>query len=169
MFSQKSEIYSQTIFKFFNNLPRETNAVKMSVSKTYTTNYYNSFIEVAEDTKVAKGIIPPAKKDKKTIAELQFDLISKNPYQLTSDDVLFQVYADRKALKKSDYPKERTLFFSKGQACLRCSPLAKSYGFGIHFNDEGTVALYGMETAAYQTFLKDANTKKIKAMRTAKK
>lgn len=99
--------------------------------KVHTTNYFDTFIEVAENTKVASGIRPPSK-DKKTIAEMQYELIAQNPYKYTSDDLLFQVFADRNNLTKAEYKYSRELFFSKGQPCLRTSPLTKTYGFGIH-------------------------------------
>ncbi|WP_262248085.1 DUF6157 family protein [Parapedobacter soli] len=135
--------------------------------KTHTTNYYNTFIEVAEDTKTAAGTQPPSKA-KPTVAEMQYDLIANHPYQYTSDDVLFQVYADRNGLIEAEYGQARAQFFSKGQACLRASPLTKTYGFGIHCDGEGKVALYGMETEAYQKISADPKVKKVKAMRSSR-
>lgn len=137
--------------------------------KTHTTNYFDSFIEVAEDTKTTHGIKPASKADKKTIAEMQYDLISKNPYKYTSDDIIFQVFADRNDLTKAEYKQAREQFFSKGQACLRASPLTKTYGFGIHSDSKGKIALYGLETDEYQKFLSDSEIKKVKAMRTSRK
>ena len=61
--------------------------------KTHTTNYYNTLIEVAEDCPADKGIVPPMKSDEPTIANLQFEILINHPYQFTSDDVIFQVYA----------------------------------------------------------------------------
>src|SRR5690349_16907183 len=104
----------------------------MTDKKIHTTNYFNTFIEVAEDTRSDHGTKPPSKGDKKTIAEMQFELIVKNPYKFTSDDILFQVFAGRNDLRKAEQKKAREEFFSKGQACLRASPLTKSYGFGVH-------------------------------------
>lgn len=135
--------------------------------KTHTTNYFNTFIEVAEDTKATAGMKPPSKA-KKSVAELQYDLITNHPYQYTSDDVLFQVYADRNDLVEKEYGLARAQFFSKGQPCLRVSPLVKTYGFGIHSDDEGKIALYGMETAAYQKFSTDPTIKKVKAMKSSR-
>jgi len=132
--------------------------------KIHSTNYFDTFIEVAEDTKAERGTQPP-KKAKKTVAEIQYEIISKNPYKYTSDDVLFQVFADRKDLTKSEYEKAREQFFSKGQPCFRASPLTKTYGFGVHNDSDGKIALYGMETDEYQKFLADTNVKKIKAMK----
>lgn len=136
--------------------------------KIHTTNYLNTFIEVSEDTKAVSGNKPTSKSDSKTIAEMQYDLISKNPYKFTSDDILFQVYADRNDLTKVEYKQARESFFSKGQPCLRTSPLTKTYGFGIHSDDTGKIALYGMETEEYKRFLNDSKIKKVKAMRSTK-
>lgn len=135
--------------------------------KIHTTNYFDTFIEVSEDTKVETATRPPSKTTK-TVAERQFDLISKNPYKYTSDEIFFQVYADRNDLTKAEYKQAREDFFSKGQPCFRASPLTKTYGFGIHSNSGGQVALYGMETDEYQNFLTDSKTKKVKAMKSTK-
>jgi hypothetical protein len=135
--------------------------------KQHSTNYFDTFIEVAEDTKAVSGSIPPSK-ETKTVAEMQYALISKNPYKYTSDDVFFQVFADRNDLIKAEYIKARELFFSKGQPCFRASPLTKTYGWGIHSNHQGKVALYGMESTEYQKFLKDNTIKKVKAMKSSK-
>lgn len=136
--------------------------------KMHTTNYFDTFIEVADDTKVDYGTKPPSK-EKKTIAQRQYELIAQNPYQYTSDDVLFQVFAERNNVSKEAYKLAREKFFSKGQACLRTSPLTRTYGFGIHFDNKGKIALYGMETQPYQSFLNNPRIKKIKSMRAIKK
>ena len=132
--------------------------------KAHTTNYFNTFIKVADNTKATCGTRPPSK-DKKTVAEMQYELIVENPYKYTSDDVLFQVYADRNDLIQATYKQAREQFFSKGQPCFRTSPLTKTYGFGIHSDSNGKIALYGMETKEYQQFLADTSIKKVKAMK----
>jgi len=60
---------------------------------------------------------------------------------------------------------EKQKFFSKGQACLRCSPLAKKNGFGIFHNHDSKVKLIPVESEEYQELLKDDSVKKIKAMK----
>lgn len=141
----------------------------MKTTKIHTTNYFDTFIEVAEDTKALCGIRPPSKNNNKTIAEMQYELLANAPYKFTSDDIIFQVFADRNELIKAEYEQARQQFFSKGQACLRCSPLTKKYGFGMHADNDGKVAIYGMETEEYERFQNDPKIKKIKAMRTTKK
>ncbi|WP_312716562.1 DUF6157 family protein [Sphingobacterium multivorum] len=139
----------------------------MKIMKIHSTNYFNTLIEAAADTKVVKGTIPPSKSNK-TVAERQYELIASAPYQYTSDDIIFQVYAERRDLTPDESPEARAVFFSRGQACLRASPLTKTYVYGIHSNSEGRIALYGMETAIYQKFVADDNTAKVKAMRSTR-
>ncbi len=133
--------------------------------KVHTTNYYNTFIEVAEDCPTPIGEIPPIKGDKKTVANIQFDFLFEHPYQYTSDTILFTVFSIRKKLLESDLEAERQHFFSKGQPCFRASPLTKRYGWGVHADSYGKIAIYGAETESYQKFIADPSLKKVKAMR----
>lgn len=136
--------------------------------KTHTTNYHNTFIAIAEDCPVSKAEIPPIRGDKKSVANLQFEILKDSPYKFTSDDVLFQVFAERNDLTKSDYEEERKKFFSKGQPCFRASPLTKRYGFGIHNDASGKIAMYGLETEGYSKLVADNSVEKVKAMRSKK-
>ena len=135
--------------------------------KTHTTNYFNTFIEVAEDTKATNGTKPPSKTNK-TVAELQYELLVNQPYFYSSDDVLFKVFAFKNDLTETELEKAKEIFFSKGQPCFRASPLTKMYGFGIHSNSEGKIALYGLETPEYQKLVDDPSLKKVKAMKSGR-
>ncbi|MEW6194323.1 MAG: DUF6157 family protein [Bacteroidota bacterium] len=130
-----------------------------------TTNYYNTFIEVAEDCPIDAAEIPPIKDKEKTAANIQFEMIKNNPYKFTSDDVIFSVYVVKNNVGKKELEKEREKFFSKGQACMRSSPLTKRYGWGIHSNNEGKVAVYAFGSKEYKKFLNDKTLKHVKAMR----
>ncbi len=136
--------------------------------KTHSTNYFNTFIRVADDCPAVTGEIPPVKGDKKTVANMQFELISRNPYKLSSDDILFQVFADKNDLLKKEYKPAREKFYAKGQPCLRASPLAKRYGWGFHFDKEGKVAVYGVETNEYAKLSSDPNLKVLSAMKSSR-
>jgi|GEM_PF-4565067 len=48
------------------------NHYKRKYMKVHTTNYYDTFIEIAEDTKATHGIQPPSK-EKRTVAEMQYE------------------------------------------------------------------------------------------------
>jgi cytochrome c biogenesis protein ResB len=141
----------------------------MKDDKMHTTNYHNTFIEVAEDTKVVCGTAPLSKGDKKTVAALQYEILVNNPYKFSSDDLFFKVYAIRNDITKEESDAVRKQFFSKGQPCFRSSPLTKAYGFGVHSDEHCKVAIYGMETAQYEAFVNEPGMKKVKAMRTSKK
>lgn len=136
--------------------------------KMHTTNYYNTFIEVAADCPALEGEFPPLKGNSRSVANIQFDIINNNPYAYTSDEVLFQVFAERKNLNPEDLDTYRKQFFSKGQPCFRASPLAKRYGWGIHSDKDGKIAIFGRETEAYKNFADDSSLKIIKAMKTSR-
>ena len=135
----------------------------------HSTNYYNTFIEIAEDCPISEGLIPPQKGDKKSVANLQFEMLVEHPYVYTSDEVLFTVFANRKGIEEGEWEEAREQYFSKGQPCFRASPLTKRYGWGIHSNEEGKIAMYGADSAEYQKFVGDNSLKKVKAMRSKRK
>lgn len=136
--------------------------------KIHTTNYSDTFILIADDCPAVKGEIPPLKGSEKTIANLQFELIFENPYVYNSDDVLFKCFSIRNNLPKAELKKTREDFFSKGQPCFRASPLTKRYGWGVHSDKNGKIALYGCNTAEYKQFAKDKSLKLLKAMKTSR-
>jgi hypothetical protein len=117
----------------------------------HTTNLTHAFITVAADTRASAGT-PPPPKDPPTLAARCHALIQADPYALTSDDVLFTAWADAQGVPASDRDAARAAFFSKGQPCFRASPLTKTYGWGVHHDARGRVALVPMEDAAYARF-----------------
>lgn len=133
--------------------------------KAHTTNYHNTLIQVAEDCPATQAEIPPIKAGEKSVANLQFDLLIDHPYQYTSDDVVFHCYAVKQELGTHELEAAREAFFSKGQPCLRASPLTKRYGWVVHSDAEGRVALYGMETKESEALAADGQTKVVRAMR----
>ena len=135
----------------------------------HSTNYFNTLIEIAEDSPVSAAEIPPTKGNKKSVANLQFEMLDGHPYEFTSDDVLFSVFATRKEFPAEVLEEQRHIYFSKGQPCFRASPLTKRYGWGIHANEEGKIAIYGADSAEYQKLLADDSVKKKKAMRSKRK
>ena len=136
--------------------------------KIHSTNYENTFIEIAADCPTIIGEVPPLKADKRTAANIQFEMVSKNPYKFSSDDILFQVFATKNDLTESEYAEARAKFFSKGQPCFRASPLTKRYGWGVHNNSEGKMAIFGAESAAYKSFSNDKTLTVVKAMKSSR-
>lgn len=136
--------------------------------KCHTTNYFNTFIEIADDCGLSVCQIPSSKGENKSLAGLQYDMLNNNPYKYSSDDIFFMIYAKRNNIPDEKHEKAREQFFSKGQPCFRASPLTKKFGFGIHSDGKGKVAMYGCETEQYKDFIIDPSVRKIKAMRSTK-
>jgi hypothetical protein len=134
----------------------------------HTTNYVNTFIQIAEDCPIAEADVPPQGKKEPSIAELQFKMIYDHPYKYTSDEVIFEVYAQRNGITSTEKKAARETFFSKGQACLRASPLTKRYAWGIHHNEEGKIALYPAGSAEYKKFAANKSLKQTKGMRSSR-
>ena len=61
----------------------------------HTTNYVDTFIAVAPDSRAVTAEAPPSDPENPSIAARQFALLHEHPYEFTSDDVLFTVHADR--------------------------------------------------------------------------
>lgn len=135
----------------------------------HSTNYFNSLITVAEDCKVSHGTIPKENPEKLTVANYHFQQINQNPLALESDDIIFNTHVLRNDITNSEIAAERSNFFSKGQACLRTSPLTKTYGWGIYFDEKGRVKLVDSASEEYFQLIEDKTIKKIPAMRSSKK
>ncbi len=129
--------------------------------KKHSTNYYNAFLAVAEDCPVKMAEIPPLKEPRSAV-RIQYDLLKDSPYQYTSDQIIYESNGARRGIPEEE-------FFSKGQACMRSSALSKRYGWGIHFDEEGKLALYPRESREYQAFEKDETLTQIRGMRSRRK
>lgn len=115
----------------------------------HSTNYFDTFIAVAEDTAATTATVPPTRAVP-SVAELTLAMIAEHPYELTSDDVVFTVWAERRGVPEAERESARAEFFSKGQPCLRSSDLGKRYGWGIHSDASGRVAVYGLGSTEYE-------------------
>lgn len=133
-----------------------------------TTNYYNTFIEIAEDCPVKVGKIPPLHGEKKTAARIQYEMISQHRYNYSSDDVIFEVFAQMNNIPKNNRPEEKEKLFSKGRPCMRASALTKRYGWGVHSDSNGKIAIYDVESDEYERFANDQKLTHLKAMRTGR-
>ena len=128
-------------------------------------NYYNTLIEIAEDSPATKAEVPKPKGGKKTKPVIEYEMIANHPYKYTEEDIAFETYAVLHNIPKAVWPKERQTFLNKGHPHLRVSALAKRYGWGIHNNAEGKVALIAVNSLKYKKLMKDPRTTKIKAFR----
>lgn len=128
-----------------------------------STNYYNTLITIAPDSPTSKAVTPNL--TKVSVASQQYEWITAQPYELTSEDVIFRRVAEKEAIPEADRPQAQADYFQKGRACLRTSPLAKQYGWGIHADAEGKIALIAAESEEYAALLEEDDVKKVAAMR----
>jgi hypothetical protein len=131
-------------------------------------NYYDTLLEIADDCPATEGQVPQARSVKKTKAVVEYELLIKDPYTYTEEDIAFEVHAVLHDIPKASRPKEREKFLSKGHPHLRVSALAKRYGWGIHNNAEGKVALIAVDSPEYERLMKDPRTTKVKAFRSTR-
>src|SRR5690606_16766075 len=89
---------------------------------------------------------------------IQYELLAQHPYTYTQEDLLFEVHVRHKSIPTDNLPARRAEFFQKSQPCLRSSPLPKKFGWGLHFDSEGKIALYAMESDEYRRFTQPDNS-----------
>ncbi|MEF3311737.1 DUF6157 family protein [Paenibacillus sp. GYB004] len=138
-------------------------------------NYYDTFITVAPDCPAETGTVPPDKKAGKTKPGIEYELASSQPYGYTMEELMYEAYVRHKGITREELSESGTRirdeFYSTPKACLRASMLPKKYGWGIHFNGEGKLALVPMESPEYRKFAEGAggDVKVLAAMRNSKK
>ncbi|MFS0673708.1 DUF6157 family protein [Ornithinibacillus sp. 179-J 7C1 HS] len=132
-------------------------------------SYQNTFITISEDSAIESAITPLPRNNKPTIASIEYELIYNNPYKYTQSDVQFQTYLIKNDIVSDQLEELREQFFQKPKACFRASPLVKKYGWGIHYDAEGKVAIYGVDSEAYERFLLSDDITKLKGMRSKRK
>lgn len=121
----------------------------------HTTIYRDTLITPSPDSPVSERTIP---EKPGTIATVQHGLLAE-PYAMTSDDLLYETHRARGGVKSRDD------FFAKPQACLRASPLVKQFGWGVHHDSEGRIALLDPQSTDYRRLLDDDAVKKAPGMR----
>jgi hypothetical protein len=130
------------------------------------TGYTNTFITIAPDCPTAESV-PPA--NPASIAGLEYALLMESPYGLTGDELIFAVYLRHKKIdRRTNLDVVKAAVFSKPHPCLRASMLPKRYGWGVHYDERGRIALYGAETNEYRRFTACERLKIIPAIRNRK-
>jgi len=133
-------------------------------------SYTNTFIKVADDCPVVTSEVPVSKKDKKPMHLIQYELLKQHPYTYDHEALIYEVFIKYREISEDVLEKEsekiKTELFSKGHPCLRASALTKRYGFGAHYNEQGKIAIYPMESKDYEAFMADKGMKILSAMKT---
>ena len=117
-------------------------------------NYHDTFIRVAPDCPVSEAVVPTGRREEKSIPQVEYELLAGNPYTFTQEELLFAVHVQRQGIGKGELKARRAAlweeFFGKPRACLRASVLPKRYGWGLHFDAAGRIALVAVESKEYR-------------------
>jgi hypothetical protein len=118
--------------------------------------YRDAFIRVASDCPATRGVVPVAKGDRKPIHVLQYELLAEGPYRHTHADLLFEVNVRHKQVPREEVEARgaeiRAVLLGTPHPCLRASLLPKKYGWGVHYDAEGRIALYPVDSEEYRRF-----------------
>lgn len=119
-------------------------------------SYKNTFILVSPDCPVSEGIVPVSDKERKPVHVIQYELLAEYPYKYDFDELLFETHIRHKQISAEELREHgeeiRNGLFAKKHACLRASALPKKYGWGIHYNEEGKIAVYPAHSPEYKRF-----------------
>ena len=134
--------------------------------------YRSTFIGVAEDCRATTGEEPPQRAGAPTVAGVQYAMLASEPGRWTQEDVLLACapgVRGRTGLGEEELRRLREEYFAEPRACLRASPLPKTYGWGLHFDADGRIALVGVETPEYAELAAGGAGTVLRAMRSARR
>ncbi|MGB1288631.1 MAG: DUF6157 family protein [Aggregatilineales bacterium] len=134
--------------------------------------YKDTFIKVAPDSDATTGTTPTSNRKTTPIHIHQYNLLMDNPYTYTHEDLVYEVHVLRQGFSPEDLAAREVEIkrdlFSKGHPCMRASSLTKKYGWGAHYNEDGKIALYAIDSDEYRKYIESA-TDVIDAMRSKRK
>ena len=107
-------------------------------------NYCETVIAAADDSPAEHSTVPQGGGAKKTVAEVQYDMLASPPFEYTQEHVLCSSWLQRQDLgdlSDDETAEFRRGFFAKPQPGLRASPLPKEYGWGLTLDAGDKLAL----------------------------
>lgn len=131
-------------------------------------NYYDTLILISDDCPVSESQIPVSNRKKKTVAEIEYELLNGKPAFYTQDELQFEVHMKHKDISEAKRDAEKVRFLEKSRACMRASALPKRFGWGIYFDSDGKAKLVPVESKRYQELQKRDDIKNLKAMQSKK-
>lgn len=126
--------------------------------------YRDTFIEIAPDCDAREGALPPVRGGAPSVAFIEYELISSAPYEHTEEDVQYEVHV-RRAQAEGTTALSRDEFFSRSHACMRASALTKRFGWGVHYDADGRMALVSVGDARYAQLAGDPALAHTRGMR----
>ena len=116
----------------------------------------DTFVTIAPDCPATTGVVPAARGASPTVALIHYELLDGSPYALTLEDLMIATHVRREGLSESEASERaeaiRQRLFAKPYPCMRASPLPKRFGWGVHHDHEGRIALVAVDTDDYRRF-----------------
>ena len=134
----------------------------MRIGDFHTTNYTDTVILPSEDCRATTPRVPGGDG---SVAAMQYARLAAAPGALTSDALLIDVLAARQGVEAEGLAALRTAFHAKGQACLRASPLVKTWGWALHHDATSRVTLLDPQGADCAALLDDPGITVVRGMR----
>lgn len=130
--------------------------------------YQNTFVRLAQDCPEARAVEPPLRGKTVPVHYLQLEILREAPYRYTYEELVVESELRRHSESKETRAEILKRVRAKPLPCLRCSALAKRYGWGFHFDEKGRVAVVPAGTAEYRRFENRGDFQQVYAMRTSK-
>jgi hypothetical protein len=135
----------------------------------------NCFVRLSSDSPVTRSVVPGLYAGKPTVQLIQYELLTKSPYRFTLEELIFQTHVRKAGLSVAEAKARRQkiwpVLFARPHACMRASALPKKYGWGVHYDAKGRIALHAAESPEYRAFVagRHDGVKVEYAMRSSKK
>jgi hypothetical protein len=97
------------------------------------------------------GVVPAPRPSGPTITSATYELVG--PYRLRSSEVIFVVGAARQRIPVEERDAAWVEFFAEPRACLQPGDLGKRFGWGVHADENGRIALHGLGTPEYESLV----------------
>ncbi|BCU76201.1 DUF6157 family protein [Luteolibacter sp. LG18] len=131
-------------------------------------SYTNTFVRIAADCPESHAIEPPARGKTVPVHTIQLGLLRDAPYHYTHEALVVESELRRDPEEKETRAEIVKRVRSKPIPCLRCSSLAKRYGWGFHFDAEGKIAVVPAGSPEYLALEKRQDLQQVPAMRNKK-
>ncbi|MCW1924405.1 DUF6157 family protein [Luteolibacter arcticus] len=128
-------------------------------------SFRDTFVRIAADCPGSAGVEPPRRGGKKPVHLIQLELLRAAPHHFTHQSLVVESELLREPPTGESRNQIVVRICSKPLPCLRCSPLAKRYGWGFHFDGEGKIAVHAAGSASYEKLAADPKLDQVSAMR----
>lgn len=126
----------------------------------HTTGYLNKLIAPSEDCAAVAKLTAKVG----SVAALQYEMLS-DAYAMTGDELLLAVTGVRRDVPRDEWDALHIELFSKGQPCLRASPLVKTHGWAVHYDAQGRIAMVDPSSQRFAELSTDIGITQLRGMR----